>query len=57
LGPTTLLSVGIGTRMALTRWGFMELFWGHRLRDVVYLGEADPLQDNGISFRMTLHWP
>jgi hemolysin activation/secretion protein len=57
IGPTTLLSVGVGTRMVLTRWGFVELFWGHRLRDVTYLGETDRLQDNGISFRATLQWP
>lgn len=54
--PETIASVGLGTRMLLTRWGFAELYWGHRLNKVRNLGESD-LQDDGIHFRLGLGWP
>ncbi|MFP6641444.1 MAG: ShlB/FhaC/HecB family hemolysin secretion/activation protein [Myxococcota bacterium] len=52
----TLASVGLGTRVAFTRWGFGELFWGHRLQSVQNPGDSN-LQDDGIQFRISLQWP
>jgi hemolysin activation/secretion protein len=56
LGSQTLLSVGIGTRMSLTRWGDFEFYWGHRIKDVPEIGEYN-LQDDGIVFRLSVGWP
>lgn len=54
--PQTIGSVGVGARVAFERWGFGELYWGHRLEKVALLGEPD-LQDDGIHFRLGLSWP
>jgi hemolysin activation/secretion protein len=56
VGQQTLLSVGIGTRMQLTRLGFLEFYWGHGFNDVVQPGEAEA-QDHGIHFRIAVNWP
>jgi hemolysin activation/secretion protein len=55
-GETTLMSVGLGTRAYVTDWGYIELFWGARLKDVSRIGERD-LQDDGVHFRIALEWP
>jgi hemolysin activation/secretion protein len=55
-GQKTLMSVGIGTRMFFTRWGHLEFYWGHRLKDVSRVGEYD-VQDDGIHFRIGVDWP
>ena len=54
--PQTIGSVGVGARVTLERWGFGELYWGHRLEALSQLGESD-LQDDGIHFRLGLSWP
>lgn len=52
----TVASVGLGARVMLRDWGFGELYWGHRLKDIADLGESD-LQDDGIHFRISVDWP
>jgi hemolysin activation/secretion protein len=54
--PKTLSSVGVGARVVLTRWGFGEVYWGHRLKEVADSGESD-LQDDGLHFRLSVRWP
>jgi hemolysin activation/secretion protein len=56
LGQQTLVSLGLGTRAFVTDWGYMELFWGRRLRDASRAGQRD-LQDDGIHFRIAVDWP
>lgn len=55
-GERTLLSVGLGTRLFLTRSVQIELFWGHRVEDVATPGEDD-LQDDGVHLRLSARWP
>jgi hemolysin activation/secretion protein len=55
-GQTTLMSVGLGTRAFVTDWGYLELFWGARLKDVSRIGQHD-LQDDSVHFRIALEWP
>ncbi len=54
--PKTLASIGLGARVVLGEWGFGEVYWGHRLDDVVDAGDED-VQDDGLSFQLSLHWP
>jgi hemolysin activation/secretion protein len=56
VGQKTLVSAGIGVRAFATRWGYAELFWGHRFRDVTRFGQRDA-QDDGIHFRIAMEWP
>ena len=44
------------TRVAITKWVFLELYWGHRFKRVDTFGEPDP-QDDGIHFRIRLNAP
>jgi hemolysin activation/secretion protein len=54
--PITIGSVGIGLRGIANNWGTAEIYWGHRLKEIRSIGESDA-QDDGISFRLSLHWP
>jgi hypothetical protein len=45
--------VGIGTRMTLTEWGFLEFDWGRELKEATRIGDHDP-QDDGLHFRVSL---
>jgi hemolysin activation/secretion protein len=56
IGLQTLVSVGIGTRMTLTEWGFLEFYWGRALKEATRVGDHDP-QDDGLHFRVSLDWP
>ena len=55
-GEKTLMSVGLGTRAFVTDWGYVELFWGARLKDVSRIGQRD-LQYDSVHFRIALEWP
>jgi hemolysin activation/secretion protein len=55
-GQKTLVSAGLGARAFVTEWGYGELFWGHRFRDVTRFGQRDA-QDDGIHFRIAATWP
>jgi hemolysin activation/secretion protein len=55
-GQKTLVSAGLGARAFVTKWGYGELFWGHRFRDVTRFGQRDA-QDDGIHFRIAATWP
>lgn len=54
--PRTLVSVGLGTRVAIGTEIFGEFFWGRRLSSVDNPGSSD-LQDDGIQFRLSWQWP
>lgn len=56
IGKQTLMSIGLGTRLDWSRWAGLELYWGHRLRDVDRIGERD-LQDSSVHFRVFARWP
>jgi hemolysin activation/secretion protein len=56
IGEKTLMSVGLGARAFVTDWGYLEFFWGHRIRDVIRVGQRG-LQDDGIHFRIAMEWP
>jgi len=54
--PRTLMSVGIGGRLQLTRYVAFELYWGQELRQLPVVGEWN-LQDAGISLGATIRYP
>ena len=55
-GAEWIGSVGIGARVLLTRFGFAEIYWGHRLKKIRTLADSDA-QDDGIHFRVSVYWP
>jgi hemolysin activation/secretion protein len=54
--PLTIGSIGLGVRGFLGDWVNAEIYWGHRLKDITVIGDADA-QDDGINFRLSLRWP
>jgi len=55
LGPTTLVSVGIGGRLALPGGLRFQVYWGHALKEIPDIGE-DNLQDQGLHLGLTWSW-
>lgn len=51
---TTLASLGVGLRWRVNRFADAQIYWGHDLNGVPTDGN---LQDDGVSFRLTVHWP
>ena len=54
--PERLLSVGLGARWLLTNHLRAEIYWGHRIDDVVYAGPWN-LQDDGLHVQISLAFP
>jgi hemolysin activation/secretion protein len=51
IGPTELISIGIGTRMAFARALSFEVYYGYDLKDIPRVG--DGLQDRGVQLALT----
>ena len=54
--PLTVSSMGLGLRLALGDWARGEIYWGRRMKPVFEFGNDD-LQDDGLSFRLSVDWP
>ena len=51
--PVTLQSIGIGLRASVLPWLQFQVYYGHRLTDVVVPSASD-LQDEGVTFAVTI---
>lgn len=56
VGPTTLVSVGIGARATITPRVHFEAYWGEPLKDVPDVGDWD-LQSDGVHLGLTVGFP
>jgi hemolysin activation/secretion protein len=55
VGPQTLVSVGLGGRLALSDRLHFQAYWGHRLKDVPEVG-GKSLQDDGLHLGLAWGW-
>ena len=55
IGPTTLVSVGLTSRLAITDRIDLRLDWGEDLKDLANPGEWN-LQDAGVHFALTVRF-